>query len=215
MISLYLKTHNVTGLKYLGKTSADPLKYKGSGRRWMTHIAKHGNDVTTIVLAECETNDEIKKLGLYYSQLWDVVSSPNFANLKEEAGDGGSHPHTENTKQRISAAKKGSVSPTKGKQWSEERRSNAKMRRTGDGNPMFGKFIVNNGETNLTLNVGDDIPVGYTKGAIQNHVNKRKNNAKNTGSNNPNFGRFWITNGIVNKMISGDIPAGWSKGRKM
>ena len=28
-----------------------------------------------------------------------------------------------------------------------------------------------------------------------------------------NKGKFWITNGTDNKMITGDIPEGWSKGR--
>ena len=45
MIYLYIKTHNVTGLKYLGKTeSCDPHKYKGSGKYWNIHLKKHGND---------------------------------------------------------------------------------------------------------------------------------------------------------------------------
>jgi len=44
---LYIKKHNVTGLKYFGKTVRDPLKYKGSGQYWLTHLKQHGNDVTT------------------------------------------------------------------------------------------------------------------------------------------------------------------------
>ena len=39
---LYIKEHNVTGLKYFGKTTRDPLKYKGSGTHWTRHISKHG-----------------------------------------------------------------------------------------------------------------------------------------------------------------------------
>jgi len=30
-IYLYKKTHNVTGLQYLGKTTRNPFTYKGSG----------------------------------------------------------------------------------------------------------------------------------------------------------------------------------------
>jgi len=45
---LYIKTHNITGLKYLGYTKRkDPYKYKGSGDYWTKHINKHGYDVTT------------------------------------------------------------------------------------------------------------------------------------------------------------------------
>ena len=43
MYYLYVKTHKVTGLKYLGQTSKDPFKYNGSGTRWTNHIKKYGN----------------------------------------------------------------------------------------------------------------------------------------------------------------------------
>ena len=32
MYSLYLKTHQITNLKYLGYTKRDPIKYVGSGK---------------------------------------------------------------------------------------------------------------------------------------------------------------------------------------
>lgn len=31
MYKLYLKTHNKTGMKYLGQTKQDPFEYRGSG----------------------------------------------------------------------------------------------------------------------------------------------------------------------------------------
>lgn len=88
-IYLYKKTHNKTGLNYLGKTTQDPFTYKGSGKRWGNHINKHGYDVTTEILRECQTNEEVKEWGLYYSALWNIVESREWANLKEEYGDGG------------------------------------------------------------------------------------------------------------------------------
>ena len=88
-IYLYKKTHNKTGLNYLGKTTQDPFTYKGSGKRWGNHINKHGYDVTTEILRECSSNEEVKEWGLYYSALWNVVESRDWANLKEEYGDGG------------------------------------------------------------------------------------------------------------------------------
>lgn len=88
-IYLYKKTHNKTGLQYLGKTSRkDPHKYKGSGKYWKRHIKKHGYDVSTEILRECQTNEEVKEWGLYYSNLWDIVESVNWANFKPETGDG-------------------------------------------------------------------------------------------------------------------------------
>jgi transposase len=89
-IYLYKKTHNKTGLNYLGKTTnSNPHKYKGSGDYWSKHIKKHGYDVTTIILKECKTNEEVKEWGLYYSELWNVVGSKDWANLKPEQGAGG------------------------------------------------------------------------------------------------------------------------------
>lgn len=90
MYYLYLKQHNLTGLQYLGQTSAsDPHKYKGSGKRWRQHISKHGYDVTTKILLMTEDLVELKATGLFFSKLWGVSKSPEYANLKDEEGDGG------------------------------------------------------------------------------------------------------------------------------
>jgi hypothetical protein len=87
-IYLYVKTHNKTGLKYLGKTeSTDPHKYPGSGTYWKHHLKKHGKDYTTEIIKECKSKEEFSMWGLYYSSLWDVVESLEWANLKEETGD--------------------------------------------------------------------------------------------------------------------------------
>jgi transposase len=70
IIYLYKKIHNKTGLQYLGKTiSSDPHKYQGSGTHWKKHIKKHGYDVTTEILRECFSKEEVKEWGLYYSKL--------------------------------------------------------------------------------------------------------------------------------------------------
>lgn len=90
MIYLYVKTHNVTGLKYLGKTvSKDPHKYKGSGIVWRNHCNVHGYDYSTQIIFQSIHKDEIKQKGIYYSQLWDIVKSDEWANLKQEECDGG------------------------------------------------------------------------------------------------------------------------------
>jgi hypothetical protein len=95
-IYLYKKTHNKTGLQYLGKTkSSNPHLYQGSGTYWTDHINVHGYDVTTEILRECSSNEEVKEWGIYYSQLWNIVDERDefgkktWANLKEETGDGG------------------------------------------------------------------------------------------------------------------------------
>ena len=87
---LYVKTHQTTGLKYLGYTGKkDPHKYFGSGKRWLNHLRTHGFNYITEIIQECFSKEDVKKYGLYYSKLWNVVNDKNWANLKEEQGDGG------------------------------------------------------------------------------------------------------------------------------
>jgi mannitol/fructose-specific phosphotransferase system IIA component (Ntr-type) len=88
-----VKTHNVTGLKYLCKTSTDnpkkPYTYLGSGKYWKRHLKKHGSDITTEILKVCNTREELIREGIYYSTLYNIVLSSNYANMVEERGDGG------------------------------------------------------------------------------------------------------------------------------
>ena len=78
---LYVKTHLVSGLKYLGKTEKDPYIYKGSGVRWKNHIRKHGYDVRTDILLMTDDYDELVETGLFFSKLFNVVESKEWANL--------------------------------------------------------------------------------------------------------------------------------------
>lgn len=90
MISIYLKTHNITGLKYLGKTKNDPFTYNGSGTYWLKHLKIHGIDITTKILFQSENIEEIKKEGIRLSKEFNIVENEEFANLMIEKGDGGS-----------------------------------------------------------------------------------------------------------------------------
>lgn len=93
--TLYIKTHNVTQLKYLGFTTKDPFTYKGSGTYWKRHIKKYGYDVTTEVLFQTTNKQEIGEKGQYYSIIWDIVNAVNengikiWANLAPETANGG------------------------------------------------------------------------------------------------------------------------------
>lgn len=88
---LYVKT-SPSGLKYLGKTTKDPFTYLGSGEIWKRHIKKHNlttdNIKTEIVFETTDVKKLIKK-GIELSILYDVVKSKEWANLREESGDGG------------------------------------------------------------------------------------------------------------------------------
>jgi hypothetical protein len=110
MIYLYVKTHNKTGKKYLGKTTAkDPYKYQGSGKYWKLHLKQHGYDCTTEIIHESEDALIIKEKGIYYSQLWNIVESNEWANLKEEQGDGGAVIHTPESNKKRSESMKGRI----------------------------------------------------------------------------------------------------------
>lgn len=86
---LYIKTHRKTGLKYLGQTSSDPYKYKGSGKEWKRHLIQYGPEHDTHVLRECTSKDERNEWGRYYSEVWNIVESTQWANLIPESGGGG------------------------------------------------------------------------------------------------------------------------------
>lgn len=124
-IYLYVKTHKVTGLKYLGKTSQNPFSYKGSGKYWKLHLNKHGNICNTEILRECNSLEEIKFWGEFYSKLWNIVDDDSWANLKPESGDGGDPGPIGRLKLSISLRgrlpwNKGKISTMKGKFLSEE-----------------------------------------------------------------------------------------------
>lgn len=130
-IYLYVKTHNKTGLKYLGMTkSKDPHKYPGSGTRWLHHLRKHGYDYSTEIIKECIDKSELKIWGVYYSNLWNIVESDNWANLKPEEADGGGH--SEETRRKIGLKSKGRIQSAEARQKNSEKNA-------GERNPMFGK----------------------------------------------------------------------------
>lgn len=94
---LYVKTHNVTGLKYFGKTvSSDPSLYKGSGKLWRRHIAKHDYDVSTEIIGFFEDEYECKNAAIEFSTKNNIVESKEWANLMHENGiDGGALVYTD------------------------------------------------------------------------------------------------------------------------
>lgn len=92
-ILLYIKTHNTTGLKYFGKTTGNPFKYKGSGKYWKRHLKKHGYDVTTEIFAVCFSEQESKSIAEKFSIDNSIVESKLWANFKIENGQDGGFSH--------------------------------------------------------------------------------------------------------------------------
>ena len=161
-ITLYLKTHNKTGLKYLGKTTQDPYEYVGSGKKWQRHLLKHGIDITTKILLETTDPKKISYWGIYYSNLWNVVASKDFANLKPESGDGGDMSMCEAWKIAIS-----------------------KRDTSGSKNPMYGRSAIveqnirwdNDGKDNIYVPAGTE-PDGYKLGRIIDYKKPHKESSK-------------------------------------
>ena len=85
---LYKKTHNITDLKYLGRTTQNPFTYKGSGIYWKNHLKIHGINIRTDIIGIYNTLKELKEAGIYYSKLWNIVDDKQWANLISEEGFG-------------------------------------------------------------------------------------------------------------------------------
>jgi ribosomal protein L37AE/L43A len=163
VVYLYRKTHNKTGLKYLGITKRDPFIYRGSGKYWVDHIEKHGDDITTEIIHEC-TEENVEYWGLYYSDIFDIVESKEYANLKPESGYGGTgmkgKKQSDETKNKISKSNKGKIRTEEQRRiiseshmglepwnkgitgytiFSEEEKAKRSAMYSGQGNPFFGK----------------------------------------------------------------------------
>lgn len=96
MTTLYIATHNKTGMKYFGKTNRfhteEELQkyYRGSCIGWREHLQESGDDVTMEVYYQSDFKEEIKSVALFYSPLFDIANSPIYLNRKtEDGGDSG------------------------------------------------------------------------------------------------------------------------------
>jgi hypothetical protein len=113
---LYIKKHKKTGLKYFGKTTKINVEqYRGSGKRWKSHLKLHGNDVETMWISEpFYCIESLNEFALFFSEVFDIVNSNEWANLIPENGFDG--------------APKGII-----------RTEEYRMKLRGKNNPMYGK----------------------------------------------------------------------------
>lgn len=89
---LYVKRHQITNKYYFGKTTKDPLAYRGSGVHWTNHIKKYGKDkVETVWFHLFENEPDIVEYAVSFSVDNNIIESSDWLNLKTENGlDGGS-----------------------------------------------------------------------------------------------------------------------------
>lgn len=104
---LMIKTHNISGLKYLCQTRRkNPCKYLGSGTVWKKHLEQHGRSIRTEILLETSDKKLITSTGRYYSALYNITTAMDdfgnkiWANVIPETG-GGPGWTSEQAKQRI------------------------------------------------------------------------------------------------------------------
>lgn len=103
-IYLMIKTHNITGKKYLCKREADSddkaIKYTGSGLLWKQHIKEFGKDISTEIIYKCpiSAKEEFRNVAIEYSIKFNIVESDGWLNVITEEGQGGSRSETNGTK---------------------------------------------------------------------------------------------------------------------
>lgn len=85
-----IKTHLSTNIKYLCYTKKeDHENYLGSGTKWLAHLKENGTNIKTEVIFSTTDKKLFKKIAVEKSIEFDIVKSPNWANLIIEQGAGG------------------------------------------------------------------------------------------------------------------------------
>lgn len=212
---LMVKSAPTIKMKYLCKCAdnKDPYEYKGSGKLWHRYLRKYDPYIITWVIGHYSSNLDLRVAGEYYSNLFDVVSSKDWANLIPETGDGGSTTLGKSRYYNIDTGEERVTSDilTESSGWVRGSRYNLKgykyyydpntlkRKRFKDippegwvkGVPKTesfrsgpkGKIIINDGKSIKYLNAHEEIPKGWIRGKI-----------KNTK-------KVWINNGIEQKLV--------------
>ena len=222
-ITLYVKTHNKTGLKYFGKTNKEDVEtYRGSGTNWKKHIEEYGYDVKTEIIGVFKNYNECKKIAIEFSIENDIENSKCWANITKECLSG--------TWEYINKNKLNLE-----ENWSDE---SLKKHREGSLEGAYkggvkcrdlklGVHGLSKEEQLINSEKGRKaIKEKYGVESIFSIINKDPQlNAKKKdifkkighmkGEKNSNYGNMWITNDVETKRVNKDIsiPEGWRKGR--
>lgn len=210
MIYLYVKTHNVTGLKYFGKTTnPNVFSYRGSGKKWKRHIKKYGYNVTTEILGSFKCVETCKQFAVDFSKKNNIVNSRQWANLKEENGFDGApvgNIVSQKTRCKISNKLLGRPSPKSKYVIKEplEQRSN----RIKDF--MRGRVWANNGK--ISKRVALPLEEGWIEGRIGDIGNKSLGEKNKDGNNTR--GKKIFNNGHHHRyFFLEEVPDGWTPGK--
>lgn len=103
---LYIKQCPHCGLKYFGKsTRQDVEKYSGSGKKWDNHLKYHQVKPIHMWNSDWYHDTSISRFALKFSRMNKIVSSKQWANLKEENGLDGGFDSSDARKGRIATDK--------------------------------------------------------------------------------------------------------------
>ena len=190
---LYIKTHNITGLKYLGQTKkSDVNNYYGSGKYWIRHLNKHGYKISTEIIYETEDKNELKSAGIYYSLFYNVAKSEEWANLIPETGEGAFlllEPYARNGSNNGAFGMKRLDLVERNKLGHSIETLNKLKKLKGDKNSVYSTHWWNNGIVQIMQKI---CPDGFIKGRLEK--------------------RLWYNNG-EKELWCVECPIGFYKGR--
>lgn len=160
-VRLYIKEHQITGLRYLGKTVKDPYSYNGSGTYWTNHYKKYGKEhIKTLWVSE-EIYDEeyLKEFAEFLSEELNVIKSKKWANQIIETGIGGFGAGEDNIaksdiiRNKISNSLMGHKYGMTGKIHSEEtkQKMSESAKKAGTGKSLKGKSKSQEHKNNIAL----------------------------------------------------------------
>jgi hypothetical protein len=106
---LYIKQCPHCGLKYFGKSISENIEaYYGSGTRWNNHLKKYKVKPIHLWNSDWYYDTSIVRFALKFSKINKIVSSKNWANLKEENGLEGGFDHlNDGSMSHLARARKG------------------------------------------------------------------------------------------------------------
>jgi hypothetical protein len=119
---LYKITDVTSGKYYVGKhVGVSQNGYWGSGLRWRSYVKKHGKSNLKYEILLIGEHKYILDIENRYVTLDYIKNNPNCLNLRQ-GGDSGNlkFPMSEETRKKLSIAKKGQVAWNKGKKLTEE-----------------------------------------------------------------------------------------------